>query len=262
LYHAAPGPSLSVTGALGLVLAAIATLIVVAQIAVIAGASLHVATAAAQLGMLALVLIVLRAARLPLRSLGIAPAPARFVAAGVLIGLSAWYLNLALIDALVTVEPEEVQTLQRLVERPPLAVVLLSVGLAPAVCEEVVFRGALLRGLASRLSPPVALLIASAMFSAYHFKPVQMLPTFTLGLALGALSLRAGSILPSVVAHFLNNAMAIVVHRQESEPLARGLTEHPHVALAGFGVLFTAGVVVIALAPLAPPAPQAGGAAP
>jgi sodium transport system permease protein len=268
LYHAARGPSLSATGALLLVLAAIATLIAVGQIAVSLGAPLYAAMALGQLGMLALALGVLRAARLPPRALGIAAAPARFLAAGVLIGASAWYLNLALVDALVTVEQGELETMQRMVERPALGAVLLAIAIAPAVCEEVLFRGALLRGLAARISPAAALVAASAMFSIYHFKPVQMLPTFTLGLVLGVLSLRAGSILPSVIAHFLNNAMAIVVQRQESEPLSRGLAEHPRLALAGFGALFVVGTAVAVATPIAggrgaapaPAPPPAGGA--
>jgi sodium transport system permease protein len=259
LYHAAPGPSLSATSALALVLAAIATLIVASQAAMFAGAPLYAAMVISQLAMLALALIALRWARLPPRALGIAPAPARFVAAGVLIGVSAWYLNLRLVEMLVTVERDEVEALERLVERPPLAIVMLSVALAPAVCEEVLFRGALLRGLASRIPPVAALLIAAAMFAVYHAKPVQMLPTFTLGLVLGALSMRAGSILPTVIAHFLNNAMAIVVHRQESEPLSRGLEEHPELVLAGLGALFVLGAAVAIASPLAPPAPPSAG---
>jgi predicted tellurium resistance membrane protein TerC len=62
-----------------------------------------------------------------------------------------------------------------------------------------------------------------------------------------------------LIAHFLNNAMAIVVHRQESEPLSRGLAEHPHLALAGFGALFVAGLALAIAAPLAPLAPPSGG---
>jgi sodium transport system permease protein len=250
LYHATPGASLSATGALLLVLAAVATLIVGSQLALRAGAPLHAAMAIAQLAMLALALIALRAAHLPPRALGIAAAPPRFVVAAALIGVSAWYLNLALVDAFVSVERADVETLERLVERPSLAAVVLAVALAPAVCEEVLFRGALLRGLASRMPPALALVIASALFSLYHWKPVQMLPTFTLGLVLGVLALRAGSIVPSVIAHFLNNTMAIVVHRQEIGPLSRGLTEHPYVALAGFGALFAAGAAVAVASPL------------
>ena len=239
------------TSALLLVLAAVATLIVASGVAFSLGAPLYAAMLIAQLAMLALALGVLRVARLPPRALGIAGAPARFVVAGALIGVSGWYLNLALIDALVDVEPAEVETLQRLVERPSLPLVLLAVAVTPAVCEEVLFRGALLRGLASRLHPLAALGIASAMFSVYHWKPVQMLPTFTLGLVLGVLALRAGSILPSVIAHLLNNAMAIVVHRQVSEPLSRGLVEHPLLALAGFGALLAVGTAIAVASPLA-----------
>ncbi|HWO23122.1 MAG TPA: CPBP family intramembrane glutamic endopeptidase [Kofleriaceae bacterium] len=251
MYHAAPAPALPATSALLLVLAALATLIAVAKIAIGLGAPLHVALAAAQLGMLALTLLVLRAARLPPRALGIAPAQARYLAAAVLIGASIWYLNLALIDLLFDVAPEEVEALQRIVERPPLGAVLLAIALVPAVCEEVLFRGALLRALAARIAPAAALGIAAAMFAVYHFKPVQMLPTFTLGIVLGALSLRAGSILPSVIAHGLNNTMAIVVHRQESESLTRGLHDRPDLALAVCGALFLLGVGIAITAPIA-----------
>ena len=255
LYHAAPGASLSAADALVVVLAAMATLLAVGGAAVGAGAPPFAAMAIAQLGMLAVALIALRILHHPRHAIGIAAAPARFACAGALIGLSAWYLNLALVDALIRVEPEDVETLQRAVTRPSLALVVLAVALAPAICEEAIFRGVLLRGLASRIPPLAALGVSSAMFALYHVRPVQMLPTFTLGLVLGVLSLRAGSILPAAIAHFLNNAMAIVVSRQESHALSRALDAHPYAALAVFAAIFLAGVALAALTPLAPAPP-------
>jgi len=253
LYHAAPGASLSAADALAVVLIAMGTLLAVGGISVGLGAPPYAAMAIAQVGMLAVALIALRVLRRPPRALGLAPAPARFACAGVLIGLSAWYLNLALVDALVEVGPEDVETLQRAVARPSLTLVLLAVALAPAVCEEVIFRGVLLRGLASRIPPAVALILSAVMFALYHVRPVQMLPTFTLGLAIGLLSLRAGSILPAMIAHFLNNAMAIVASREESHALSRALAAHPYAALAVFAALFAGGIALAALTPLAPP---------
>jgi membrane protease YdiL (CAAX protease family) len=255
LYHAAPGASLSASDALVVVLAAMGTLLAVGGGAVSFGAAPYGAMAIAQVGMLAVALVSLRLLHRPPRALGLAAAPGIFVLASVLIGVSAWYLNLALVDALIEVEPEDVETLQRAVARPSLSLVLLAVALAPAICEEVVFRGALLRGLASRIPPLAALVISSAMFALYHVRPVQMLPTFTLGLSLGLLSLRAGSILPAVIAHFLNNTMAILVSRQESHALSHALDAHPYIALGAFAVIFFAGLAVAVFAPLAPPPP-------
>ena len=261
MYHAAPGPALSATNALLLVLAALATLIVVSWSAAKLGAPAHAVMAIGQFGMLALILAVVRAARLPVRALGITGAPVRFLCAGVLIGVSAWYLNLALVELFLPVEPEDVKALERVVQRPTLGAAVIAIGFAPALCEEVLFRGALLRGLASRIPPSAALLIASAMFSVYHFNLVQMPATFTLGLVLGVLALRAGSILPSVIAHFFNNAMVIVVARRESDALERGLHQHPELALVGFGALFLVGIGIAIAAPLAPLAPPDGGGA-
>lgn len=257
MYHAAPGPSLPATSGLLLVLAALATLIVVGQLSLRLGAPGYAALALGQLGMLALVLLVTRAAGRPPRALGLAAAPARFLCAGALIGVSAWYLNLALIETFLPVPPEQVEALERIIQRPPLPLAVLAIALAPAVCEEVLFRGALLRGLAARIPPLAALLISSAMFSAYHFKLVQMPATFTLGLVLGVLALRAGSILPAVIAHLLNNTMVLVVARHESDALVSGLHHHPELALIGFGALFVLG---LGLAVASPPgrARQAG----
>lgn len=252
MYHAAP--AVSATAGLGIALGAVATLIAVGAVATAQGAPLHAALALGQVSMLAVAVAITRASGQPLRALGIAGAPVRFLAAAVLIGVSAWYLNLALVQALIEVEPEDVRTLRRAVEQPSLPVAMLAIAVIPAVCEEIVFRGALLRGLASRLPALLALGIGSAMFALYHLRPVQMLPTFTLGLVLGVLALRTGSVLPSVIAHALNNAAAIAVARR-GDTIGSGLDAHPALALGGFGALFAAGVALA----LGAPAPREAG---
>lgn len=253
LYHATPGTSLAAGDALVVVLAALATLLAVGGGAVGAGVPPYGAMAIAQAGMLVVALIAVRILHQRPIAIGLVGTPVRFACAGALIGISAWYLNLALVDALIEVEPEDVETLQRAVARPSLGLVVLAVAIAPAVCEEAIFRGVLLRGLASRIPPVIALSVSAAMFAAYHVRPVQMLPTFTLGLALGLLSLRAGSIWPAVIAHFLNNTMAILVSRQEIDALSRALDQHRYAALAVFASIFVAGMAIAALTPLARP---------
>ena len=97
-----------------------------------------------------------------------------------LMGASAWYLNLRLMEIL-PIRSED-NRLVELIDRPSTAVVLVAVALAPAICEEVLFRGVLVRGLATRFIVPFAILIAALIFSLYHLRIVQLVPTFTLGL--------------------------------------------------------------------------------
>jgi len=87
----------------------------------------------------------------------------------------------------------------------PLAV--LGLALLPGLCEEVLFRG-LLQGSLRRYGRVVALLVPAAAFSAFHGDLVQGMGAFVLGLYLGELRHRSGSIVPGVVAHAANNLVA------------------------------------------------------
>ena len=86
--------------------------------------------------------------------------------------------------------------------------VLFVVAVLPAVFEEVLFRGIILKGLKG--SVWVSALICGAMFSLFHQNPAQTLYQFFCGVAFALIAIRAGSILPTVVAHFLNNAFIIL----------------------------------------------------
>lgn len=86
--------------------------------------------------------------------------------------------------------------------------VLFVVAVLPAVFEEVFFRGVLLNGLKGQ-SPWVAALVCGCLFSLFHQNPAQTLYQLVCGVAFALIALRSGSILPTVVAHFLNNAFII-----------------------------------------------------
>ena len=88
-------------------------------------------------------------------------------------------------------------------------VVILSVAMLPAVFEELAFRGALQPLLIRATGNPwVGIVLASIIFSAIHFQFYGFLPRVLLGMLFGWLAYRTGSILPGMVAHFLNNAGA------------------------------------------------------
>lgn len=87
--------------------------------------------------------------------------------------------------------------------------VLLAIGLAPALGEELLFRGFLLRLLALRWPGAPAALGSAAVFGAAHLDPVHGVAAFVLGAYLAALTLRAGSLRPALLCHALNNTLAV-----------------------------------------------------
>jgi sodium transport system permease protein len=87
---------------------------------------------------------------------------------------------------------------------------LLVVGVLPAACEELAFRGFILTGLRRRFRPATALLLSSFLFAVYQMNVFQVLPHFALGLVLGLLALRTGSVLPPIFFHLLWNLFLLV----------------------------------------------------
>ncbi len=74
----------------------------------------------------------------------------------------------------------------------------------PAIFEEILFRGILLNCLAS-VKRVFAVLISALFFALYHQSLVQFLYQFIYGVALGYLAISSKSVIPCIIAHFLNN---------------------------------------------------------
>ena len=94
-------------------------------------------------------------------------------------------------------------------EGPRRIIVIISVALVPAVFEELAFRGALQPLLIKATGKPwIGIAIASVIFSAIHFQFYGFLPRLFLGALFGWFAYRSGSLIPGMVAHFVNNAGA------------------------------------------------------
>ena len=91
---------------------------------------------------------------------------------------------------------------------PWMAVVLIVV--CPAVFEEVAFRGFLLARLTPLLGTRDALLLQATLFAIIHVSPVVFPSHFLIGLCLGWLRLRTGSLWPGVVLHAAWNLKVLV----------------------------------------------------
>ncbi len=204
------------------------------------GAPVLVATSGAFVVTAAAVVTTARVMRV---RIGVGRVPWRFVGAGLCVGISAWYLDLRLV--MVIHPPGDTKPLEQLVEGPSLVTSLLALAVLPAVAEELVFRGVLARALARR-SLLLAIVLSSVVFSAYHLRPIQMLSTFPLGLALAFLAVRADSIVPSMLAHFLNNAIVIVLQRDDLPAIGTVISNHPNAALVGAALTVTGGLALAA----------------
>lgn len=92
---------------------------------------------------------------------------------------------------------------------PGVVFLLLTMAFAPALCEELLFRGYLHRQAERRLGAAWAVGLVGVVFALYHFRPTQALPLALLGVYLGYVTWVTGSLWPAVAVHFLNNALAV-----------------------------------------------------
>ncbi len=89
---------------------------------------------------------------------------------------------------------------------------ILVIALVPAVFEELLFRGILARRMhASGWGIAPAVLLSGALFALFHGRPEQTVYQFLCGCCFSLVALRAGSILPTMAGHFLNNAAILTL---------------------------------------------------
>jgi uncharacterized protein len=93
---------------------------------------------------------------------------------------------------------------------PELLWVILVVALIPAVAEELLFRGLVQRSFERGLTPMRGVLITGIIFGAYHLNPFSFVPLAALGMYLGYITMRTGSIVTSMVGHCYNNLFASI----------------------------------------------------
>lgn len=95
----------------------------------------------------------------------------------------------------------------------PLWLVLLTFAVAPAVCEELAFRGFILSGFSQTGRVGVAILLSSLTFGIMHQIPQQVFNASLVGLVLGLLAVSSRSLLPGVIFHLIYNALEVLRNR-------------------------------------------------
>lgn len=117
---------------------------------------------------------------------------------------------------------------------------ILVIAVIPAIFEEVLFRGILSRNMhASGWGLISTCVIAGALFSLYHGNPEQTVYQFICGICFTLTAIRAGSILPTMLAHFLNNALILIL-------TAFGLSNLAAMPFGGYlALMLTSGVCLV-----------------
>ena len=92
-----------------------------------------------------------------------------------------------------------------------LAGLLVVACLLPCFTEEIVFRGTVAQSLEGNKNKLAALAISGALFALFHANPAQTVHQFVLGAFLTLLVYRSGSLWTSVIVHFFNNALVVVL---------------------------------------------------
>lgn len=86
---------------------------------------------------------------------------------------------------------------------------LIVVGIIPGILEETLFRGVIVGGM--RNFPAwLAVVLSGALFALFHQNPAQTVYQFLFGCVFALMTIKAGSILPAVAMHVLNNVAVIV----------------------------------------------------
>jgi len=92
----------------------------------------------------------------------------------------------------------------------------LTVAVLAPIFEEWLCRGMVLRGLLTHVKPVWAIVLSALFFAVIHANPWQALNAFLIGVLMGYVYYRTGSLKLTMLMHFLNNGTAVILSHIES----------------------------------------------
>jgi sodium transport system permease protein len=110
----------------------------------------------------------------------------------------------------------------------PLWQVLLLIAVTPAICEELAFRGFILSGLRRLGHKWTAIALTAVFFGLAHGLLQQSLAACAVGMVIGYVAVKTGSLWPGVLFHMTHNGLSVLQARitpelHDSQPLLRML---------------------------------------
>ena len=90
-------------------------------------------------------------------------------------------------------------------------VAIIVVGIAPAICEEAVFRGVFFNSIWNQTHGKwVPIIVTAAVFGLFHGSIIRFFPTFLLGIVLGYLVYETNNMFYNVMFHAINNIIPVL----------------------------------------------------
>lgn len=90
-------------------------------------------------------------------------------------------------------------------------ITLFHVALVPAICEETLYRGYVMRAFQKSWGVWAAIIISGLFFGLYHLQLSNLLPLATLGMLFAYVTWASESIYPAIVAHLVNNGGSVLM---------------------------------------------------
>jgi membrane protease YdiL (CAAX protease family) len=189
-----------------LFIAVLAGLVAVAAPLLIGHGPLLAIGALYAVALLAAAIAVLPMGRAALPALALRAAPWKPVVLGPLATLA-----LSVTVSQIGPEVESMKQVSDLVRGPgALLASLLALAVLAPIVEEIIFRGLLYGWIEGRWGWKAALPVSAIAFALAHFDPTYMILVLPLGVLFSWLRWRTGSLLPSIVAHMVNNGFAVL----------------------------------------------------
>jgi sodium transport system permease protein len=101
-------------------------------------------------------------------------------------------------------------------QAPGLWAIVLLMAIAPAIIEELAYRGFILSGLESLRNRWQAILITSVLFGLAHFAIQQAIITFAVGMILGVIAIETRSLIPCFLYHATHNSITVLLPRVDA----------------------------------------------
>jgi len=114
-------------------------------------------------------------------------------------------------------ELDSTLSLEQLMHETPVLLLLLMFAVAPAIWEELVFRGVIGRGLLARYGIVGGVALTSVLFAAMHLSPPHVVALLPLSVFLHLAYLATRSFWAPVLIHLLNNGLAILMLKASPE---------------------------------------------
>lgn len=175
------------------------------------------------------------------------PLPLKYIPIIVLLAVCTWFtlafIESLMISGLTQLGFEPLEKIPSPETAARYAVYIFTIAISAGVCEEILFRGAIMPSLEQHGLFP-ALLFSAMLFALMHMSFLNIFSTFILGLVIGLVVIKTGSLFAGILYHSLNNFIAVsFMYAYGRYDLAETIAQNEtfatvlFLALAGFGLI-------------------------